>query len=152
MNPSVNRSSESPNPSQKAPKSSSPSNQSEMKQTDNAETIPPSIVVSSSEANSELPLRKHPIPPPSDPKQYRAIGLIQGRYQFSEEQLTQGTVWTPDGTAIDAVLLGRVLSLVKNHLDLSENHLWVVYPRTRQKDDHLHVQIVGGLGTRNSSF
>ncbi|RMF21957.1 MAG: hypothetical protein D6756_11445 [Cyanobacteria bacterium J083] len=84
-----------------------------------------------------------PIPPPSNPRQYRAIGLIRGRYQPSEEQLTQGTLITEDGTEIEAVILGRIISLVKNHLDLSKNHLWVVYPRTRQENDNLHVQIVG---------
>jgi hypothetical protein len=48
-----------------------------------------------------------------------------------------------DGTPINAVLLGRVMSLVKNHIDLQQSHLWVVYPRTGQHDGNLHVQIVG---------
>jgi len=48
-----------------------------------------------------------------------------------------------DGTPINAVLLGRVMSLVKNHIDLQQTHLWVVYPRTGQQDGNLHVQIVG---------
>lgn len=88
-------------------------------------------------------LLQHPIPPPSEPRQYRAIGLVRGRYQASEEQFTQGTLYTPNGVEIDAVLLGRVMSLVKKHLDLNEEHLWVVYPRTRQEEENLHVQIVG---------
>ncbi|GAB4375018.1 MAG: hypothetical protein Kow00121_20190 [Elainellaceae cyanobacterium] len=76
--------------------------------------------------------------------QYRAIGLIRGKYQPSEEQFTRGEVYTDDGFAVGAVLLGRVMSLVKKHLDLEESHLWVVYPRTRDKGDTgLHVQIVG---------
>jgi hypothetical protein len=87
--------------------------------------------------------RNQPIPPPSHPKQYRAIGLIRAKYQNSEEQLTQGMLVTTEGTKIDAVLLGRVISLVKNHLDLDKEHLWVVYPRTKSQDDSLHVQIVG---------
>lgn len=87
--------------------------------------------------------RNQPIPPPSHPRQYRAIGLVYGQYQREEEQLTKGNILTQDGTALDAVVLGRVISLVKNHLDLEKPHLWVVYPRTRQEDDHLHVQIVG---------
>ncbi len=87
--------------------------------------------------------RQHPIPPPSEPKQYRAIGLVRGYYRASNEQFTKGTLFTPDGTEIDAVLLGRVMSLVRNHIDLKENHLWVVYPRTRQKNGELHLQIVG---------
>ncbi|NJK37580.1 MAG: hypothetical protein HC835_06560 [Oscillatoriales cyanobacterium RM2_1_1] len=85
----------------------------------------------------------HPIPPPSEPRQYRAIGLVQGRYTASEEQFTQGILVTAEGAIIDAVLLGRVMSLVKKHIDLDQEHLWVVYPRTRQNEENLHVQIVG---------
>jgi hypothetical protein len=61
----------------------------------------------------------------------------------SADQLTRGTLLAADGTLIDAVLLGRVMSLVKNHLSLDQPHLWVVYPRSRQEDGNLHVQIVG---------
>jgi hypothetical protein len=97
-----------------------------------------------SKANGILTLdRDHPIAPPSEPKQYRAIGLVRGRYTPDPEQFTRGMLVTPDGTDIDAVLLGRVMSLLKNHLNLEEEHLWVVYPRTRQQDDSLHVQIMG---------
>lgn len=87
--------------------------------------------------------RQQPIPPPSEPRQYRAIGLVRGQYMPSQEQLTRGTLLAADGTLIDAVLLGRVMSLVKNHLDINQQHLWVVYPRTRQEDGNLHVQILG---------
>jgi hypothetical protein len=91
-----------------------------------------------------LPARHRPIPPPSEPKQYRAIGLVRGKYQPSEEKFTRGQLITDDGANIEAVLLGRVMSLVRNHLELENDHLWVVYPRTREKDDtQLHVQIVG---------
>ena len=75
--------------------------------------------------------------------QYRAIGLVRGRYHASSEQFTQGTLLTTDGVELNAVLLGRIMSLVKNHLDLEKEHLWVVYPRTRQENDTLHLQIVG---------
>jgi len=88
-------------------------------------------------------VRQHPIAPPSEPKQYRAIGLVRGRYQPSTEQFTRGNLQTPDGSEIDAVLLGRVMSLLKNHLDLESEHLWVVYPRTRQENNDLHIQIMG---------
>jgi len=87
--------------------------------------------------------REQPIPPPSEPTQYRAIGLIRGCYHASSEQFTQGTLITADGVELNAVLLGRIMSLVKNHLDLEKEHLWVVYPRTRQESDALHLQIVG---------
>ncbi|KOP24845.1 hypothetical protein AMR41_15510 [Hapalosiphon sp. MRB220] len=103
-----------------------------------------SSVTSSETANDgNLVNRQQPIPPPSEPMQYRAIGLVRGRYFASSEQFTQGVMLTPDGTKLEAVLLGRIMSLVKNHLDLEQEHLWVVYPRTRQENDNLHLQIVG---------
>ena len=87
--------------------------------------------------------RQQPISPPSEPKQYRAIGLLRGRYVPSEEQFTRGEMIMSDGTTLEAVLLGRIMSLVKNHLDLTQDHLWVVYPRTREMQTNLHAQIVG---------
>ncbi len=95
------------------------------------------------ESNGNLANRQQPIPPPSEPMQYRAIGLVRGRYIPSSEQLTQGVLMTTDNVELNAVLLGRIMSLVKNHLDLTKEHLWVVYPRTRQETDALHLQIVG---------
>lgn len=95
------------------------------------------------DSNGNLVNRQQPIPPPSEPMQYRAIGLVRGRYHASSEQFTQGTLLTTDGVELNAVLLGRIMSLVKNHLDLEKDHLWVVYPRTRQENDTLHIQIVG---------
>jgi hypothetical protein len=100
-------------------------------------------VEQSTPISSTKPPRSQPIPPPSEPRQYRAIGLVHGRYVPSEEQHTKGMVVTDDGSEIDAVLLGRVISLIKNHLDLEKPHLWVVYPRTRQQEEELHVQIAG---------
>ncbi|NJO21591.1 MAG: hypothetical protein HC838_18225 [Spirulinaceae cyanobacterium RM2_2_10] len=103
-----------------------------------ATTTPESTAL---ERDSDKP-RKQPIPRPSEPKQYRAIGLVRGKYTPGEE-LTCGTLTATDGTEIDAVLLGRVISLVKNHLDLEQSYLWVVYPRTRKEQESLHVQIAG---------
>ena len=87
-----------------------------------------------------------PIPVPSERMQYRAIGLLKGKYVASEEQFNRGDIALADGTLIDAVLLGRVTSLIKKHVDLETEHLWVVYPRTLYKDENepaLHMQIVG---------
>ncbi|KPQ38648.1 MAG: hypothetical protein HLUCCO16_11760 [Phormidium sp. OSCR] len=103
----------------------------------------PETVASEPEPESEAPKRPVPIPPPSEPRQYRAIGVVRGRYMPSEEQMTQGALHTSDDTLVEAVLLGRVMSLVKNHIDLNQEHLWVVYPRTGQRDGNLHLQIVG---------
>lgn len=95
------------------------------------------------DSNGNVVNRQQPIPPPSEPMQYRAIGLVRGRYCATSDQFTQGSLVTADGVELNAVLLGRIMSLVKNHLDLEKEHLWVVYPRTRQENDSLHIQIVG---------
>ncbi|WP_299407829.1 hypothetical protein [Acaryochloris sp. IP29b_bin.148] len=94
------------------------------------------------EAAGEI-VGQQPIPPPSEPMQYRAIGLIKGKYQPSEEQFNRGMLVAEDQTPLDAVLLGQVMSLVKKYLDLEQTYLWVVYPRTREKEGTLHMQIVG---------
>lgn len=106
-------------------------------------TNQPQDSVSPSSQSQPTSERKQPIPPPSHPRQYRAIGLIQAKYQQSADQMTQGTLMTTDGAEIEAVLLGRIISLIKNHLDLEQEHLWVVYPRTKMQEDRLHAQIVG---------
>lgn len=87
------------------------------------------------EATSKPKPALHPISPPSERMQYRAIGLVRGTYTPSEEQLNRGCLVTEEGTLVDSVLLGRVTSLVKKYIDLSTSHLWVVYPRTRQVDE-----------------
>ncbi len=88
-------------------------------------------------------MRQHPIPPVTEPMQYRAIGLVEGTYVPTEaDTLTRGHLRSADGVEIEAVLLGRVLSLVKRHLSLEQPHLWVVYPRSRD-EEKLHLQVVG---------
>lgn len=94
----------------------------------------------------EVPQKIGPISPPSERMQYRAIGLLKGKYIASEEQFNRGNIAVEDGTLVDAVLLGRVTSLIKKHIDLEASHLWVVYPRTLYSEENLpalHVQIVG---------
>jgi hypothetical protein len=105
--------------------------------------VPPTAESSPEESPKPAMLRQQPIPPASEPMQYRAIGLVRGKYVATEEQFTKGNIITDDGAAVDAVLLGRVISLVKKHIDLEQSHLWVVYPRTRENVEGLHVQIVG---------
>ncbi len=109
-------------------------------------TLSSQTVVAPEILESEVVIeRQQPIPPPNHPRQYRAIGLVYGQYQPTEGHLTQGFLTTDSGKEIEAVLLGRMMSLIKNHVDLTKPHLWVVYPRTRQEEesDHLHLQIVG---------
>lgn len=107
------------------------------------ETIITSNPVQSTE-EINISSRQQPIPPPSHPRQYRAIGLIYAQYTPLETHLiTRGKLVTSEEITIDAVILGRVISIIKNHVDLNRSHLWVVYPRTRPENDHLHAQIVG---------
>jgi hypothetical protein len=75
--------------------------------------------------------------------QYRAIGVVHGRYIPEEEQFSRGKIIGADGSEIDTVLLGKVISIVKKRLDLEKEYLWVVYPRTRSKTNELHLQIAG---------
>ncbi|MEB3265464.1 MAG: hypothetical protein VKN13_02495 [Cyanobacteriota bacterium] len=88
-------------------------------------------------------MRHHPIPPVTEPQQYRAIGLVRGIYVASDpDTITRGVIRTDDGTELEAVVLGRLLTLMRRHIDLSQPHLWVVYPRCRQ-DQAIHLQMVG---------
>jgi len=88
-------------------------------------------------------MRAHPISPVTEPLQYRAIGVVRGVYEPGDpEQLTRGVLRTADGETIEAVVLGRLLTLMRRHLDLAEPHLWVVYPRSREPQG-LHLQMVG---------
>jgi hypothetical protein len=88
-------------------------------------------------------MRDHPIPPVTEPLQYRAIGVVRGVYVPADpEQLTRGAIHTADGQELEAVVLGRLLTLMRRHLSLAQPHLWVVYPRSREEGG-LHLQMVG---------
>jgi uncharacterized membrane protein YgcG len=88
-------------------------------------------------------MRQHPISPVTEPTQYRAIGVVRGRFEpVDPDQLTRGLIHTADGSELEAVVLGRLLTLMRRHLDLSVPHLWVVYPRCRE-EGKLHLQMVG---------
>ena len=88
-------------------------------------------------------MRQHPISAVTEPTQYRAIGVVRGVYVPTDaEQLTRGVIRTADGTELEAVVLGRLLTLMRRHLNLDDPHLWVVYPRSREEEG-LHLQMVG---------
>ena len=88
-------------------------------------------------------MRQHPISPVTEPMQYRAIGVVRGLYEPTDpDQPTRGVIRTEDGTELEAVVLGRLLTLMRRHLDLAIPHLWVVYPRSRD-ENQLHLQMVG---------
>ncbi len=80
---------------------------------------------------------------PDHPLQYRAIGVIQGIYEPSNNALTKGIVTTIDNQTFVSVLLGKTIGAVKNHIDLEQVQNWVVYPHTIPDTDNIHLQIVG---------
>jgi len=88
-------------------------------------------------------MQNHPIPLVTDPLQYRAIGIVRGVYKpLDDENFTRGALIDSKGNEIDSVLLGRVITLIRNHVSLEKPHLWVVYPRCRN-NQNLHLQITG---------
>ena len=88
-------------------------------------------------------MQKHPIPSVTDPLQYRAIGIVRGIYKpQDDENFTRGAILDSKGNEIDSVVLGRVITLIRNHVSLEKPHLWVVYPRCRN-NQNLHLQITG---------
>jgi hypothetical protein len=88
-------------------------------------------------------MRQHPISPVTEPMQYRAIGVVRGQYVPTDaDHPTRGLIRTVEGDDIEAVVLGRLLTLMRRHLDADQPHLWVVYPRIREQDS-LHLQMVG---------
>ena len=88
-------------------------------------------------------MQNHPIPSVNDPLQYRAIGIVRGIYKpQDEENFTRGALIDSKGNEIDSVVLGRVITLIRNHVPLDKPHLWVVYPRCRN-NQNLHLQITG---------
>lgn len=88
-------------------------------------------------------MRDHPIPPVTEPLQYRAIGVVRGTYRPEDaEQFTRGVLVDAEGQELEAVVLGRMLTLMRRHLAMDAPHLWVVYPRCRDAG-HLHLQITG---------
>ena len=88
-------------------------------------------------------MQNHPIPLVTDPLQYRAIGIVRGIYKpQDDDNFTRGALIDSKGNEIDSVLLGRVITLIRNHVSLEKPHLWVVYPRCRN-NQNLHLQITG---------
>ena len=88
-------------------------------------------------------MQNHPIPLVTDPLQYRAIGMVRGIYKPQDnDNFTRGALIDSQGNEIDSVLLGRVITLIRNHVSLEKPHLWVVYPRCRN-NQNLHLQITG---------
>lgn len=89
-------------------------------------------------ANLDTP----PIEPPGQPLEYRAVGLIQGRYVPKEENSGQGTLYASDGAEIKA-FMAWLQPYAEKYLDLSQEQLWVVYPRRYPTKDTMSIQLKG---------
>ena len=86
---------------------------------------------------------KNPIPKVSNQLQYRAIGIINGKFiPHNSEQLNKGFLADNKGEKIQTVVLGKALSLLKKHIDLKKNYFWIVYPKNKNTQN-LHLQVAG---------
>ena len=86
---------------------------------------------------------KNPIPQVTDPWQYRAIGIVNGKFTPHDgEQLNRGLLTDNKGEKIETVVLGKALSLLKKHIDLNKNYYWIVYPKNKNTQN-LHLQVAG---------
>ena len=86
---------------------------------------------------------KNPIPKVSNQLQYRAIGIINGKFTpHDSKQLNRGFLIDKKGEKIETVVLGKALSLLKKYIDLKKSYYWVVYPKNKNTQN-LHLQIVG---------
>ena len=86
---------------------------------------------------------KNPIPKVTNQLQYRAIGIVNGKFiPHTTEQLNRGFLTDNKGEKIETVVLGKALSLLKKHLDLEKNYFWIVYPKNKNTEN-LHLQVAG---------
>ena len=86
---------------------------------------------------------KNPIPKVTNQLQYRAIGIINGKFVPHDiQKLNRGFLTDNKGEKIETVVLGKALSLLKKHIDLKKSHYWIVYPKNKSTQN-LHLQVVG---------
>jgi hypothetical protein len=86
---------------------------------------------------------KNPIPQVTNQLQYRAIGIINGKFTpHNSDQLNRGFLIDKEGEKIETVVLGKALSLLKKHIDLGKNYYWIVYPKNKNTQN-LHLQVAG---------
>ena len=86
---------------------------------------------------------KNPIPKVTNQMQYRAIGIVNGKFIPNENgQFNRGFLTDNKGEKIETVVLGKALSLLKKHIDLKKSYYWIVYPKNKNTQN-LHLQVVG---------
>ena len=86
---------------------------------------------------------KSPIPQVSNQLQYRAIGIVNGKFKpHNSEQLNRGFLTDNKGEKIETVVLGKTLSLIKKYINLEKSYFWIVYPKNKNTQN-LHLQVSG---------
>ena len=86
---------------------------------------------------------KSPIPEVTNKLQYRAIGIVHGKFiPVSSEIINRGFLVDDKGEKIETVVLGKALSLLKKHIDFKKSYFWVVYPKNKNTQN-LHLQVAG---------
>ena len=86
---------------------------------------------------------KNPIPKVTNKLQYRAIGIINGKFTPNKNnQLNRGYLIDSKGEKIETVVLGKALSLLKKHINLEKSYFWIVYPKNKNTQN-LHLQVAG---------
>ena len=86
---------------------------------------------------------KNPIPKVTNQLQYRAIGIVNGKFNpHDSKQLSRGFLTDNKGDKVETVILGKALSLLKKHIDLKKSYFWVVYPKNKNTQN-LHLQVAG---------
>ena len=86
---------------------------------------------------------KNPIPKVTNQLQYRAIGIVNGKFiPHDIKQINRGFLTDNKGEKIETVVLGKALSLLKKHIDLNKSYYWIVYPKNKNTQN-LHLQVAG---------
>ena len=86
---------------------------------------------------------KNPIPQVTNKLQYRAIGIVHGKFIPDDtEKLNRGFFADDKGEKIETVVLGKALSLLRKHIDFKKNYFWIVYPKNKNTQN-LHLQVAG---------
>ena len=92
---------------------------------------------------------KSPIQKVTEKLQNRAIGIIYGSYKpSSKESINKGLIKDQNNLALDAVVLGKTLPLIKKYIDFNKKYFFIVYPRNKNSES-LHLQIVGIWDPKN---
>ena len=75
---------------------------------------------------------KNPIPKVTNKLQFRAIGMVNGKFVPNDgKRLNRGYLTDNKGEKIETVVLGKALSLIKKHIDIKKSHFWIVYPKNK---------------------